>query len=692
MPDYLAPGVYTEEYDSTPSIEGVSTSIAGFVGATQRGPTTGLPVLITSPLDFQRRFGGPFDFGPSWLGVDELPYGVAGFFANQGQLLYVSRVAHNDAKAASGQLQGGLVTRLKPGADAPVGGTIIRPVTLRGLADGTGITLTMTLNGVTFTSNSVKVKVGGINRDTGEVTVDTPLTITPSGTQTAFLASATAVTTNVIGIDAGGAIQTGATPRPNTFIMSAADPGSWGGSIVVQASAANGGRGEYAASVVSAANASQIQLKSTAGFYANAWVEIDRGSGAKFYRRVTAVAGNIITVFGPAVGDAELKPVAPATVTVFTVCEFNLTATWGPITERYSGLTLAQVTGKYVLDVINGSSNLLQISALPADTHPFLFPSGADGLDLTFTVAGIDGTVPTALDMIGTDGGPGKRSGLKALEDIEQISIIAAPGWGDLAVQQAMIDQCERLKYRFAILDPRPKASNQPPDMNDIQAQRLQFDTKYAAIYYPRVTVLDLNGNSKPVGPSPFMAGIYARVDNSRGVFKAPANEVISGILDYEIILNKADQEILNPEPNNINVLRDFRQDGRGLRVYGARCITSINEWKYVPVRRLFIFLEASLDRGLQPLVMEPNGPELWASVIDAIDGFLTRVWLDGALVGTKKEEAFFVRCGLGDTMVQDDLDNGRLIVLVGVAAVKPAEFVILRIGQWAGGSSVTES
>jgi phage tail sheath protein FI len=692
MPDYLAPGVYVEEYDTAPSIEGVSTSIAGFIGATQRGPVGGLPVLVTSPLDFQRRFGGPFDFGPAWAGVDELPYGVAGFFANQGQLLYVTRVTHNDAKPAKGQLQGGLVTRLKPGADAAVGTKVIRPATLRGLADGIGITLTMILNGVTYHSNAVKVAPGGVNRDTGDVTLDAALTITPSGTQTAFLASATAVTTNVTGIDAGGAITTGAPPRPNSFTMSAADEGSWGGSIVVQASAANGGRGEYAASLVSAVNASQIQLKSAAGFYTNAWVEIDRGSGSKFYRQAAAVAGNIITVLGPALGDAELKPIAPATTTIITVCEFNLSATWGIVTERYTGLTLAQVPGKYVVDVINGSSILLQISGLPANTHPFLYPSGTDGLNLTFTVAGIDGTVPTALDMIGSDGGPGNRKGLKALEDIEQISIIAAPGWGDIAVQQAMIDQCERLKYRFAILDPQPKASNLAPDMNDIQAQRLQYDTKYAAIYYPRVSITDVNGNSRPVGPSPFMAGIYARVDNSRGVFKAPANEVISGILDYEVILNKADQEILNPEPNNINVLRDFRQDGRGLRVYGARCITSINEWKYVPVRRLFIFLEHSLDRGLQPVVMEPNGPELWATVIDSVDGFLTRVWLDGALVGTKKEEAFFVQCGLGTTMTQDDLDNGRLIVLIGVAAIKPAEFVIIRIGQWAGGSSVTES
>src|SRR5262249_40928277 len=274
----------------------------GFVGATQRGPVGGLPVLVTSPLDFQRRFGGPFDFGPSWAGFDELPYAVAGFFANQGQLLYVTRVIHG-AQVAQGQLQGGLVTRLKPGADAAVGGAVIRPATLRGLADGIGITLTMTLNGVTYTSNAVKVKAGGVNRDTGEVTLDANLTITPSGTQTAFLASATAVTTNIASIDSGGAMTTAAPPRPNTFIMKAADEGSWGGSIVVQASAANGGRGEYSASLVSALNASQIQLKSAAGFYTNAWVEIDRGSGAKFYRRVTAVAGNVITVFGPAVGD-----------------------------------------------------------------------------------------------------------------------------------------------------------------------------------------------------------------------------------------------------------------------------------------------------------------------------------------------------------------------------------------------------
>jgi phage tail sheath protein FI len=186
------------------------------------------------------------------------------------------------------------------------------------------------------------------------------------------------------------------------------------------------------------------------------------------------------------------------------------------------------------------------------------------------------------------------------------------------------------------------------------------------------------------------MVGIYARTDVERGVFKAPANEVILNITGLEQTLNKAEHDILNPEPVNIDVLRDFRSHGRGLRVWGARCITSDTSWKYVNVRRLFIFLEKSLDVGLQWVVFEPNDQRLWARVKQSISAFLTRVWRDGALMGTKPEEAYFVKCDRS-TMTQDDLDNGRPIVLVGVAPVKPAEFVIIRIGQWQGGSAVQE-
>ena len=170
-------------------------------------------------------------------------------------------------------------------------------------------------------------------------------------------------------------------------------------------------------------------------------------------------------------------------------------------------------------------------------------------------------------------------------------------------------------------------------------------------------------------------------MDVERGVYKAPANEVVLNITGLQFTLTKGEQDILNPPPYQINVIRDFRSRGRGYRVWGARCITSDSEWKYVPVRRLFIFLEASIERGIQWAVFEPNAPPLWARVRQSISLFLNTVWRNGALFGDKPEQAYFVKCD-ETTMTQDDLDNGRLIVLIGVAAVEPAEFVIIRIGQ----------
>ena len=185
-----------------------------------------------------------------------------------------------------------------------------------------------------------------------------------------------------------------------------------------------------------------------------------------------------------------------------------------------------------------------------------------------------------------------------------------------------------------------------------------------------------------PIPPSGHTVGIYARTDIERGVHKAPANEVMRGIVGLQRVLNKEQHDILNPYPVNINVIRDFRPNNRGIRVYGGRCITSDSDWKYVNVRRLLIFIEASIDRGLQWVVFEPNAEPLWARVKRSIVNFLTLVWRNGALEGTKPEEAFFVKCDR-TTMTQTDIDQGRLICLVGVAPVKPAEFVIVRIGLW---------
>ena len=178
------------------------------------------------------------------------------------------------------------------------------------------------------------------------------------------------------------------------------------------------------------------------------------------------------------------------------------------------------------------------------------------------------------------------------------------------------------------------------------------------------------------------MLGIYARVDNERGVHKAPANEVVRGIMGLTRYFTKGEQDILNPYPVNINVVRDFRPNNRAIRVWGARCITSDSDFKYVNVRRLLIFLEDSIDRGLQYVVFEPNAEALWARVRRSVINFLTTVWRNGALEGTTPEQGFFVKCDR-TTMTRDDIDNGRLICVIGVAPVKPAEFVIIRIGLW---------
>jgi Phage tail sheath protein FI len=301
----------------------------------------------------------------------------------------------------------------------------------------------------------------------------------------------------------------------------------------------------------------------------------------------------------------------------------------------------------------------------------------------------IDSLVNDALGdaiYLGTDSDePRLRTGIHALSNIRDISIVAVPGQTTVGVQQALINHCENDRYRFAVLDAHPPARD---TLVDVQAQRQAFDSKYAALYHPWLTIpepLPANVASirqLPIPPSGHIMGIYARVDNTRGVHKAPANEVVRGITGLTRNLNSREQDLLNPFPKNINVIRDFREANRGLRVWGARCITSDSDYKYVNVRRLMIFLEASIDQGLQWVVFEPNAEPLWAKVRRAVSNFLTVVWRNGALEGTTVEQAFFVRCDR-TTMTQTDIDSGRLIIEIGVAPVKPAEFVIVRIGLW---------
>ena len=278
------------------------------------------------------------------------------------------------------------------------------------------------------------------------------------------------------------------------------------------------------------------------------------------------------------------------------------------------------------------------------------------------------------------DADSGRKSGLKAFEDVEDISIVAAPGStagppddSGRAIAAHLVAHCERMRYRIAVFD-APEGQT----VDEVRAYRAGLDSTHAALYYPWVRIDDpVTGKEIHLPPSGFMAGIYARNDVERGVHKAPAAEVVKLAIGFERRLNQAQQDVLNPE--GINCLRFFQ--GRGHRVWGARTISSDPEWKYVNVRRYFAFLERSIDRGTQWVVFEPNSPQLWSNVRGIVEAFLFDEWRSGRLLGTKPDEAFFVRCDRS-TMTQNDLDNGRLICEVGVAPLRPAEFVIFRIGQ----------
>jgi phage tail sheath protein FI len=323
---------------------------------------------------------------------------------------------------------------------------------------------------------------------------------------------------------------------------------------------------------------------------------------------------------------------------------------------------------------INDISVLVEITRL-GDGRPV-------NTGFKFLLDGKDGAAVTLQDYKGRSGPePGNETGLLAFNEVDDISIVCAPNETDIqGLTGALVEHSELMKDRFTIIQA-------PQGAGPIGKLMPPTDSKYAAFYYPWIKVMDpLTQKPKLVPPGGHIAGVYARSDIERGVHKAPANEVLKGVTGLQFALSKAKQDILNPR--GVNCVRVFT--GRGIRVWGARTISSDPLWKYVNVRRLFLFLDESIEKGTQWVVFEPNNEKLWARVKQTITQFLTGVWKTGALMGTTPAEAFFVKCDR-TTMTQDDIDNGRLICVIGVAPTKPAEFVIFRIAQWQGGSAATE-
>lgn len=351
--------------------------------------------------------------------------------------------------------------------------------------------------------------------------------------------------------------------------------------------------------------------------------------------------------------------------------------------ETFEGLTSTKGDTN-VATVVNAKSTLVTVKVVKAGLVPKAGTyqlAGGEMKEVSLTVADYKGS-------------PAERTSIGGLEAVEEVTMLAVPdlmsslqaGELDLegvqTVQRAMYEFCERNKYCFAILDAAPDLSPQA-----VQEWRLSanYDSKYAALYYPWIKVADMtgsNGATRLVPPSGHIAGIYARNDTERGVHKAPANEVVSGANGLAVQVTKGEQDILNPL--GVNCIRSF--PGRGLRVWGARTLSSDPAWRYVNVRRLFNMVEESIERGTQWVVFEPNDPDLWARVRRDVRAFLSVIWRSGALFGTTPSEAFYVKCD-EETNPPETRDLGQLIIEIGIAPVKPAEFVIFRISQWTGGA-----
>ena len=341
-----------------------------------------------------------------------------------------------------------------------------------------------------------------------------------------------------------------------------------------------------------------------------------------------------------------------------------------PIIEEFDNLVWDDPSSAdYYLKRLEDGSALVTVSQKDPDQLSEQ-PAGA----FAALAGGADGLAPTVDDYKGQDIDPLLRAGLAALEldPYREVALVAAPAAPEDVVE-AVIQHCEQSRFRFAVIDTAQGQSNAA-----LLDPGADWDTSYAACYYPWIYTPDpQSGTPHLVPPSGHVAGIYARTDIDRGVWKAPANEVVLGAINLEYHVNTQTQELLNPR--GVNVIKQF--PGRGIRVWGARTLSTNSLWKYVSVRRLFIFLERSIYEGTQWVVFEPNEEPLWERVKNTIRLFLRAQWRNGALMGATEDKAFFIACDRS-TMTQDDILNGRLICEIGVAPVRPAEFVIFRIFQ----------
>lgn len=654
MPEYLAPGVYVEEVSfRSKSIEGVGTTTTGFVGPTRYGPVNLEPDVITSLGEFERVYGDrqQFLFGDMTEKMHNYMWHAArAFFEEGGKRLYVSRVFKDKVAPGSKESPDGranaFLTKSGVVQSKPNSGDSIR-VSARfpGVAGRMRVFLTFQVGqNILGKDEKDNLTVAGLfENDIVLIGKEPPPPATPPATPPS-------------------------TPPPNDYNFYTAklerDPQS--------------GKSLWKFENIAGGANPVLELKD---------FKIDKNEEIRIIKlSVTTLAvenpdAAPQTWDGLAIDPSHKSFGTPDSVfSKFDENPANVRdARRLPIVISRGESAVNLKTGAAVLTLLKSIKIKPDDNTLEKNLKNLSSKNEERTIEMLLE-GGNDGDRPTAKEYEGDIDSKDHKTGLRIFEDVEDISIVAAPGstFNDEknapTITNLLISHAERMRYRIAVLD-----SNFDQAIAEVRATKAKIDSKYAAFYYPWVRVLDpVTQEEIYLPPSGFVSGIYARNDVERAVYKAPANEVVRLAIGFEKTLNKAQQEVLNPE--GINCFRFF--EGRGFRLWGARTTSSDPEWKYVNLRRYFAYLERSIDRGTQWAVFEPNGDALWANVRQTIQDFLYNEWVSGALLGEKPEKAYFVKCDRS-TMTQNDLDNGRLICLIGVAVVKPAEFVIFRIGQW---------
>ena len=456
-----------------------------------------------------------------------------------------------------------------------------------------------------------------------------------------------------------------ASAKKGMLTVTATSPGAWGNKVQV---------------MISTNKKRKLQLieKTDAGFIAKSVEGFREGDLVEFegtYTKIKTIFDREVTFEDDLPDKAVDKDIVPKSV-VYLVT-LDLSVRYADDVENYSELSVNTASPKFIGSRLSGSDIVkVEITPQKAAANPVADILGEDVTSgVFFLEGGSDGSASKvdASTFIGEDNGPGKRTGLAAFVENNIVSMMAIPGVTIPEVEVALVAHCERLKSRFAVLD-MPREMYKTADLIGF---RQIVDSTYCAMYHPWIQVFDRSSNkSDYIPPSGAVMGVYSRTDIDRGVHKAPANEVVF-CTGLSVNYTNDEQDILNPE--GINLIRML--PGQGIRIWGARTASSNSAFKYVNVRRLFIFVEESIKANTNWVVFEPNDPTLWQRVNLTISNFLDGLWRNGMLAGGSASESYFVEIG-PSTMTRDDILNGRLICNIGIAPSRPAEFVIFRVTQ----------